>query len=371
MEMPDNNIPSSGFNFGKDLNLNNIEANMIFSQEDDTFQSYLINTNEEDEDENNLRVQQEIEEEEANLKSSLIFEELEESIAAESVQEEDDIEEDKKNLRKDDEREGRKLLRKDIQLRQTKVKNNADEKTIEQERLEDEESSVAEENNHSVGQSSDGKKNQAKLVQDRFKKRDENMDRETKIHNQKHHQESLQINQQKESSNQEAQAQAARADQSSVQQQKLDHDQSKRREASIQLKKNKESKKEPHEILNMPLSSVDSEKTAPIHADAPPPMLKSSDQKELEQLVLEILAEAKVLDNGDVQETTISLNMKDSIFDKSEVKISAYKFRPLEINLEFKKLSPHAAMLMKKNVGDLKNILKRKSLKVHQLDIIE
>ena len=98
---------------------------------------------------------------------------------------------------------------------------------------------------------------------------------------------------------------------------------------------------------------------------------KSSDLQELEAMASQLISEAKVLENGDVIETTITLNLEKSIFDKGEVTVTAYKYRPLEVNLKFKKFNHEATALMQKKSDDLKKVLKRKSLKVHQLEIIE
>ena len=93
--------------------------------------------------------------------------------------------------------------------------------------------------------------------------------------------------------------------------------------------------------------------------------------QELEAIAEEILAEAEVLKNGDEVVTTVSLNMEGSIFDKGEVTVKAYRYRPLEVNLSFKKFGHQGTHLMQKNSDRLKKVLKEKSLKVHQLDIIE
>ncbi len=93
--------------------------------------------------------------------------------------------------------------------------------------------------------------------------------------------------------------------------------------------------------------------------------------KELEKLIKKIIEEAEVLKDGDEVKTTISVDMPDSIFNKGEITVSTFKYRPLEVNLKFKKFNSKGSAVLKQNQEELKNVLKINSLKVHQLEIIE
>ncbi|MCH9633752.1 MAG: hypothetical protein S4CHLAM7_04850 [Chlamydiae bacterium] len=94
-------------------------------------------------------------------------------------------------------------------------------------------------------------------------------------------------------------------------------------------------------------------------------------QAELEKLVEKIIEEAQVVENGDEIKTTISLNLPGSTFDQGEIEVSAFKYRPLEVNLKFSKFNQKGTGLIKQNKEQLKNTLKINSLKVHQLEITE
>lgn len=98
---------------------------------------------------------------------------------------------------------------------------------------------------------------------------------------------------------------------------------------------------------------------------------KSEQLKEFEEMAMQIISEAQVLEDGDVIETTVQINSENPQFDKGEVTVTAYKYRPLEVNLKFENFNPHASKLMQKKKKELKKGLQTKSLKVHQLDIIE
>lgn len=112
-------------------------------------------------------------------------------------------------------------------------------------------------------------------------------------------------------------------------------------------------------------SAVGAQKTE--HSDS----LKSDLQKEFEKLAAKLIGQAQVLEDGDVIETTVLLNLEGSIFDQGEVVVTAYKYRPLEVNLKFKKFNKGAQKLLRENSGSLKKVLKRNSLTVHQLELIE
>jgi len=93
--------------------------------------------------------------------------------------------------------------------------------------------------------------------------------------------------------------------------------------------------------------------------------------KDLEKLIKKIIEEAEVLKKGDEVETTISVDLPGSTFNKGEITVSTFKYRPLEVNLKFKKFNAKGSALLKQNQEELKNVLKINSLKVHQLEIIE
>ncbi len=104
--------------------------------------------------------------------------------------------------------------------------------------------------------------------------------------------------------------------------------------------------------------------------------LKSDLQKEFEKMAAKLIGQAQMLEDGDVIETTVLLNLEGSVFDQGEVVVTAYKYRPLEVNLKFKKFSRDAQKILRKEMGNekedsLKKVLKRNSLTVHQLELIE
>lgn len=90
-----------------------------------------------------------------------------------------------------------------------------------------------------------------------------------------------------------------------------------------------------------------------------------------EALAEKLVEEAKVLENGDVIETKVQLNLEGSELDKGEISIKTHKYRPLEVNLKFTNFTPSMSNKMKKSKEELLKTLKRHSLKVHQLDILD
>ncbi len=94
-------------------------------------------------------------------------------------------------------------------------------------------------------------------------------------------------------------------------------------------------------------------------------------EQDFEELASSLIQEAEVLHSGDQTETTISLNLPGSVFDQGVVKIMTYRYRPLEVNLAFSNFSPKAHKALQESSDNLKKALKRKSLKVHQLEITE
>lgn len=147
---------------------------------------------------------------------------------------------------------------------------------------------------------------------------------------------------------------------------------SKKASPSLKPKDKTDKKKETQSIAaNLALSATPLESSKSQKGSLNPKIEKGDLRKELEGLVKKIMEEAEIIKDGDETKTTISLDMPDSIFNRGEITISAFKYRPLEVNLQFKKFNHEGAKLLKQNQGDLKNTLTINSLKVHQLEIIE
>jgi hypothetical protein len=123
--------------------------------------------------------------------------------------------------------------------------------------------------------------------------------------------------------------------------------------------------------VNLALGAAPLEASKAQKGTLNPKVEQLDSRKELENFVKQILEEAEVLKNGDEIKTIISLDMPDSIFNRGEIEISAYKYRPLEVNLKFQKFNKEGSKRLQQNQETLKNLLKINSLKVHQLDIIE
>lgn len=142
-------------------------------------------------------------------------------------------------------------------------------------------------------------------------------------------------------------------------------------EGSKNIKTSSEKKSVQSIAVNLALGAAPLEASKAQKGTLNPKVDELDSRKELENFVKQILEEAEVLKNGDEIKTIISLDMPDSIFNRGEIEISAYKYRPLEVNLKFQKFNKEGSKRLQKNQEELKNLLKINSLKVHQLDIIE
>ncbi len=157
---------------------------------------------------------------------------------------------------------------------------------------------------------------------------------------------------------------------SQKQKQAADETKASKKSPNIQPKKKPEKTKETQSIaanLALGANPIETSKTqkGTLNAD------QKVSSKELEKLIKKIIEEAEVLKDGDEVKTTISVDMPDSIFNKGEITVSTFKYRPLEVNLKFKKFNSKGSAVLKQNQEELKNVLKINSLKVHQLEIIE
>lgn len=142
-------------------------------------------------------------------------------------------------------------------------------------------------------------------------------------------------------------------------------------EGSKNIKTSPEKKSVQSIAVNLALGAAPLEASKAQKGTLNPKVEQLDSRKELENFVKQILEEAEVLKNGDEIKTIISLDMPDSIFNRGEIEISAYKYRPLEVNLKFQKFNKEGSKRLQQNQETLKNLLKINSLKVHQLDIIE
>ena len=88
--------------------------------------------------------------------------------------------------------------------------------------------------------------------------------------------------------------------------------------------------------------------------------VKNKELQELEELAMQLIAQAAVLEDGDVVETTVKLNLEKSSFDKGEITLTTYKYRPLEVNLKFKKFKHSATQKIKKKFGRTQKSLEKK-----------
>ena len=114
------------------------------------------------------------------------------------------------------------------------------------------------------------------------------------------------------------------------------------------------------------------EKTAPSGKVEKASDLSSIDPKhhqDLKKLATEIVSKSELFKDEDITKTSITVNLPGSVFHKAQIVLTAYKYRPLEINLSFKNLGDKAEKLLMKNPSGVKGALSSKGVRVHKLDI--
>ncbi|MCH9631978.1 MAG: hypothetical protein S4CHLAM6_03010 [Chlamydiae bacterium] len=350
-------IPPPNFDMGKSLNL----GDELMSEDVASFQQYLTKPTENSDDDRE-QIQEEVTQEEDNLKTAMIHEEMEEASLIEDTEEEGELEEEKNMSEREaelDEKMGEKAAQQRISRMRRKM--NEDSEQIDDKDLDDEDIKLIQDNQEineegetaaSVEDEESSLENLKKevksekdLVSDHIEERDEELahagkDKKVDPHKKSERQDFKQETEAKKAPEKKQGSEKTHSQNQSV---AANLSESQKSEASQYSKAQKSGK-----------------------ATA-----KSDLQKQFEALAQELVGEAQVLENGDVLETTITLNLEGSQFDQGEVRLTTHKFRPLEVNLEFKKFGHGATSILKNNSKGLKKVLKENSLTVHQLHIIE
>ncbi len=348
---PDINFQPGEYNLADGLLINAV------NDEQDTFQNYLDESSIRD-DEERQEIDDEVKQQQAQ-KQAMIFEALQESEEVEEANEEDNLEEEKA-LSQHEADIQEQLAQKAAARQQRKELSEVDDPEEEFDEIDREENSArALQGNRSITD----RGNQEVLAEEKDPL--------------------------------EAAKKAAKAEKDEIAEhiRENDDDLSSQKEAQVNKHKKieKDAESDKPDVKEAPKEKQQAQKTSvsqSIAANVDTSMMaqktestrsqkaqqgvsKTDLQEQFEALAKEIVSEATVLENGDVTKTTILLNMKGSIFDQGEVTVTAYRYRPLEVNLAFKKFSHEATGVMRKNAPNLKKLLNKKSLQVHQLDIIE